>query len=148
MIEFQDFFFEWYPWLGLAEGNVNNSYDMHHLLFVYLRSSIDGVPVETVLQAKGLEKTFPIDMISKLNTGHFMIVSVWSLNLQVETAVDITCNAMETRRRVQYHPSLQIPWDLVIIAQAHTVSSCEEVKRADCVSFTHVGLWNICVCQV
>jgi len=53
---------------------------------------------------------------------------MWSLHLQVETAVDITRNAMGTHRRTQYRPSLQIPWDLVIIA------------LADCVSFTHVGL--------
>jgi len=50
---------------------------------------------------------------------------MWSLHSQVETAVVITRNAMGTRRRTQYHPCLQIPWDLVIIAQAHTVSSCE-----------------------
>jgi hypothetical protein len=56
-----------------------------------------------------------------------------SLHLQVETAVDITRNAMGTHRRTQYRPSLQIPWDLVIIT------------LADCVSFTRVGLWNMCL---
>jgi hypothetical protein len=47
---------------------------------------------------------------------------MWSLYLQVETAVDITRNAMGTRRRTQYRPSLQIPWDLVIIALADCVT--------------------------
>ena len=58
---------------------------------------------------------------------------MWSFHLKVETAVDITRNAMGTRRRTQYRPSLQIPLDLVIIA------------LSDCVSFTHVGLWNMCL---
>jgi hypothetical protein len=61
------------------------------------------------------------------------VACMWSLHLQVETAVDITRNVMGTHRRTQYHPCLQIPWDLVIIV------------LADCVSFTHVGLWNMCL---
>ncbi len=43
-------------------------------------------------------------------------VCIWSLHLQVEIVVDITGNVMETRRRTQYHPCLQIPWDLIVIA--------------------------------